>query len=783
MKVLITFLFGFLILVNPIFAQAKNITDSDKIEIIKDDSTKILEQSQSRMPVLGTLYPEDDPRVTITADPDTADLLCEFQVLSDNATVADTLTLFSGTMTAYPTRPTSYGAKLLDFTELGNHPFFVDCVSPIFSRFDSVFLGNLSANNLLVNSTNIGVNTSTTLTDVDSTEQCVSDTFDERGDFGDVRQIDNITNHRMYVQSNLIGSLITTTVKHFINLTEFNSTSFTFNATNTSIVNVTGFPDLFVDESLSTLQAHIVEVCFNATSTSSDGNGTIFGTIDSLEFDSNQTLNPEIVSLMDDIHVVSYTGTDNDGFIATFNITSEGILSSLIDIFEFAPVDSFETSLIRISDSIVAVSYDRNPIIFVKTINISSDGTIIGEIENISLNSTGINPFIINIDGGVFAVMFNDISTLEGVIQTINISSDGSISSIDGFTFNISGIRPIANKIDGDTLGIVFEDADNDGFVITLDIFSNGTINKTVNDILEFDPVQASFPKILNHETSLSNISIIVYEDSDGIGQVLTVDINDDGDIGVIQDTFEFGVTDGHTPDIVSVIQTIYAIAYEGVDVDGFIETIEILSNGTINNQTIDIFEFETLEAEQPEIINIFQNVYAVVFEDSFDHGIVQTINISTVVDVTFPDVTLHYNASVVDSRFLRGTGFFSTDFNGSIELHGAGEIHNVDSITDVVSAQSIAELTREEIFLHNNDFCLDNVTQRKIIEKQVLIVIGTDVTNFTVNETKDITCTFGCDQVTQKCSPDPFVQNIIFGALTLLLILIIFLTVKFFRR
>jgi hypothetical protein len=54
-----------------------------------------------------------------------------------------------------------------------------------------------------------------------------------------------------------------------------------------------------------------------------------------LEFDTADCAYPYVYNLKGDVYTISYQGTDGDGFIKTMNITSAGVISSVVDSFEF----------------------------------------------------------------------------------------------------------------------------------------------------------------------------------------------------------------------------------------------------------------------------------------------------------------------------------------------------------------------------------------------------------------------------------------------------------------
>ena len=72
----------------------------------------------------------------------------------------------------------------------------------------------------------------------------------------------------------------------------------------------------------------------------------------------------------------------------------------------------------------------------------------------------------------------------------------------------------------------------------------------------------------------------------------------------------------------------VYAIAYEGPDTDGFVTTLSIDSSGNIGSPILDSFEFEPSLARQPDIIEVDNGIFAIVYEGPGIDGFVVTVQI-----------------------------------------------------------------------------------------------------------------------------------------------------------
>ncbi len=107
-----------------------------------------------------------------------------------------------------------------------------------------------------------------------------------------------------------------------------------------------------------------------------------------------------------------------------------------------------------------------------------------------------------------------------------------------------------------------------------MEIDTDGQITNSVIDTLEFDTSDGYEPKIISVG---GDVFAIAYRGPNDDGFLKTVSIASDGQItDTVIDTLEFDTSDGFEPDIISVSGDIYGIAYRGANSDGFLKTVEI---------------------------------------------------------------------------------------------------------------------------------------------------------------------------------------------------------------
>ena len=108
----------------------------------------------------------------------------------------------------------------------------------------------------------------------------------------------------------------------------------------------------------------------------------------------------------------------------------------------------------------------------------------------------------------------------------------------------------------------------------------------------------------------VQTMQVIAYQGSGDDGFIQTVDVDSEGNIS-IAGTYEseHDTSKGEEHTVMYVTSTIYAIAYAGSGNDGFIKTVNIASNGSIGN-TIDILEFDITNGDDADIISKWTQYY-----------------------------------------------------------------------------------------------------------------------------------------------------------------------------
>ncbi|MDH7506667.1 MAG: type IV pilin N-terminal domain-containing protein [Candidatus Thermoplasmatota archaeon] len=457
--------------------------------------------------------------------------------------------------------------------------------------------------------------------------------------------------------------------------------------------------------------------------------------VDSLEFDTNTCYDPFIIHIADYVYAIAYTGYRSNGYLVTMNITDNGQINGIINssIFDQTTTTAYaarEFEIIHLNDDIYVICYrNKDNDGELRTVRIQNDGTISNEYhtypEGYYINTflfdrdDGWTPDIIHINGNIFAIAYGGFESpsQDGWLKTVNISNDGkNFSVVDSFEYDETfGIDQNIIHVYGNIYAVVYRGPNNDGFIKTIEILNNGDIGNSVIDTWEFDPSDCYKPRIINID---GNIYAIVYTSTYNDGYIRTFSLSNDGTIiKSVIDHLEFGIFDYLDPNIIHVKNNVYAVVYrDNLYKHGYLRTYEINSDGQINEDVIDILEFENVACYEPNITYIGGSVYAIVYRGPDNDGFVVTVEISdtgqitdNIIDIFEFDTSNCYRPKIIQ---IAGS-FYAISYTGpsnrgylkTVEISNTGII--TKTVIDNLVFSNQASYTPEIIQVFNDVFAI----------------------------------------------------------------------------
>ena len=378
--------------------------------------------------------------------------------------------------------------------------------------------------------------------------------------------------------------------------------------------------------------------------------------IASLEHDVRQGQYNSLVQVDSDTYALAYEGKDSDGFISTFTISSDGTSIVEVDTLEHDTVRGQHNSLVHVDSDTYALAYtgeDEDG--FISTFTIDSDGNITA----VKTQSEG-NNLEHDADQGVASVLHNslvkvDSNTIalayagageDGFISTFTIDSDGNITAVktqsEGNNLEHDEERGQFNslvQVDSDTYALAYEGLDKDGYISTFTIDSDGNIaavkTESEGNNLEHDTNRGSFNSLVH---VVSDTYALAYTSHGEDGFISTFTIDSNGNIAAVKtqsegNNLEHDENKGIYNSLVQVDSDTYALAYTGTDTNGFISTFTISSDGT-SIVKVENLEHDTDVGNYNSLVQVDSDTYALAYTSGQKDGWIMTFTIPEDVEV-----------------------------------------------------------------------------------------------------------------------------------------------------
>ncbi|UCF49072.1 MAG: type IV pilin [Thermoplasmatales archaeon] len=448
--------------------------------------------------------------------------------------------------------------------------------------------------------------------------------------------------------------------------------------------------------------------------------------IDTSWFGPNYGRDSDIIQISATIYAISFRGDGDDGYIATFTITTNGIIKNIIDYFEFDTVNCYNPDIIHITNNVYAIAYEGPDFDgLLKTVLINSDGQIndavIDTLEFDTVN--GLDPNILHINGNIYVIAYSGLND-DGFVKSIEILDTGMItdSFIDNTIFfdvesGVSIHEPILIHVGNNNYAIVVRNPDDDGEVRTITILDDGTFTSPsysdgeYTDKFLFDGYDGWAPDVIHIN---GNIYAVSYRGRDGRGALVTIDVDINGIIqNDIVDKFYFEANTCYDPKILHLTGNYYLIAYRGVEDDGFLIVTEIAADGQITDSVIKNYEFDTINCFKPIMQHYNGDTFIIAYTNN-NEGYIKTVNVTsaleisevyvslyTIFDFFNPYITRVYNdVYAIVSQGLDADGYLRT-----IQISNAGDISN--TFIDVLEYDLVNGRDNKIINIFGNIFAI----------------------------------------------------------------------------
>ncbi|MCB7128799.1 MAG: hypothetical protein J3T61_04605, partial [Candidatus Brocadiales bacterium] len=137
--------------------------------------------------------------------------------------------------------------------------------------------------------------------------------------------------------------------------------------------------------------------------------GDLGSVLATLEFDTGTGANPQLIHVVGDIFAIAYTGPDGDGFLKTVVVERDGTIAAAVTAtLEFDAAQGSQPQIVHMGGTLYAISYagavnDQ----WIATVDIFPDGTISAVVDSLEMDaSDGLNSSMVKITATVVAIAY-----------------------------------------------------------------------------------------------------------------------------------------------------------------------------------------------------------------------------------------------------------------------------------------------------------------------------------------------------------------------------------------
>jgi len=287
------------------------------------------------------------------------------------------------------------------------------------------------------------------------------------------------------------------------------------------------------------------------------------------------------------------TSSTSGQWISVFQVKTDGsVIKELGNLrHDTYAVDSYN-SLVKIDDDTYALAYNgynsgqsggSNWGGWIKTFTING-GTITQTAQLRHHTTYSYHNSLVKVDANTFALAWGDNSN-DGYITTFTIPADGSsITEVSGQLKHddIAGYNSFA-QLDADTYVLAYQGVDSDGFISTFTIQADGTgITKVAT--LEHDETYTQHNSLIKID---ENKMLLALTGKDNDGYLSSFDISSDGATITKKSSLEYDPSYAVWVSMVALDYDTYVLAYQDNGSDGTIKTFDFATTAATINPRI----------------------------------------------------------------------------------------------------------------------------------------------------------------------------------------------------
>ena len=248
-------------------------------------------------------------------------------------------------------------------------------------------------------------------------------------------------------------------------------------------------------------------------------------------------------------------------------------------------------------------------------------------IDEIKINDQNSNSYnkhttLVQLNDSTVVVAFEGKDS-DGMIQTLKIKADGIITKLKKFEHDTNlGQHNALVRVDDNTVALAYY-ASNKGTLKTFDIAADGTITQVASKDFSTGSNAGKYNQLVRLNT---NIFVHAYSGVSADGFIDAYDISADGKTIALKKSLEHDEVQNSYNSLIKIGLNRVALAYTGVDTDGFVKSFDITSDGTTISQDINL-EHDKSSATYNDLFQIDSDNYGLLYRNSSNHGKLRIFN------------------------------------------------------------------------------------------------------------------------------------------------------------